>query len=88
MGQHYIGRKDGPLNMCLVVCDDCLETIKKSLTPEKQKDSGEGYICDYCGKLFKNPQALKTHLRWCKEKPEIDGDQEIESKEPDGAGDE
>ena len=62
VGRNYIGRPDGPINMCLVVCDDCLATI----APMKVKINE----CKHCGETFSTLQELGTHVRYyCTEKP-------------------
>ena len=71
MGSWYIGRPDGPLNLCLVICDNCLKTILKSASDKLVEEvfadkivlKEKGYPCQYCKEVFKNPQALAVHIR-------------------------
>jgi len=47
------------------------ETTIEEMAIQESNEKGveEGNICPYCGRTFKSPQGLKTHLRYCKKKP-------------------
>lgn len=75
---YQFGNPDGPKNLLIQICEECLESllkdaVEKGLVPEaeppKEKVKME-YRCEYCGKEFEKPGSLKMHKINCPQKPE------------------
>jgi len=62
----FIGRPDGPLNLCLNVCDDCLQDILASVPKQEQeeKQDEQTYPCPHCDEVLSSRQGLAGHIRW------------------------
>jgi hypothetical protein len=74
----FIGRPDGPLSLCLKVCEDCARVIVPNLpeelmppedrAPANTQDHGQpptDLVCPKCGKTFKGRAGYASHLKHC-----------------------
>lgn len=69
----YLGRDDGPVSLCMTLCDTCARELVDNLPAKLKPISGEAdvqpsrqsYNCPKCGKAFDNRHAMAVHARWC-----------------------
>ncbi len=66
--KYFIGRPDGPLNLCLNLCEDCMKSVVASIPREfvegpNAEEEGK-YVCSECGESFDSRQGLAAHIRW------------------------